>query len=132
MRWAKGLPCWPCIYHLNDVAKFINFHHAGVALSYLALLILQPVWHALAPAPLGAESWWLALVATAPLLFPLKGILKGSIRSLTWAGYLLVFYLVIGVMEAWSNPPQRLPALLQTALVTFCIYSMLRFASKRR
>jgi uncharacterized membrane protein len=51
---------------------------------------------------------------------------------MTWGGYLLVFYLIVGVMEAWSNPPQRLPALLQTALVTFCIYSMLRFSRERR
>ena len=113
-------------------SNFINFHHAGVALAYLALLILQPLWHALAPTPLGAESWWLALVATGPLLLPLRGILKGNIRSMTWGGYLLVFYLIVGVMEAWSNPPQRLPALLQTALVIFCIYSMLRFSGGRR
>ena len=112
--------------------SFISFHHAGVALAYLALLFLQPVWHALLPTPLGAESWWLALVATVPLLLPLRGILKGSIRSMTWGGYLLVLYLVVGIMEAWSNPPQRLPALLQTALVTFCIYNMLRFSSERR
>ena len=113
-------------------ASFISFHHAGVALAYLALLFLQPVWHALLPTPLGAESWWLALVATVPLLLPLRGVLKGNIRSMTWGGYLLVLYLVVGIMETWSNPPQRLPALLQTALVTFCIYSMLRFSSERR
>jgi uncharacterized membrane protein len=113
-------------------ASFISFHHAGVALTYLALLFLQPVWHAFAPSPLGAESWWLALVATVPLLLPLRGILKGNIRSMTWGGYLLVLYLVVGIMEAWSNPPQRLPALLQTSLVTFCIYSMLRFSNESR
>jgi uncharacterized membrane protein len=113
-------------------ASFISFHHAGVALAYLALLFLQPVWHALLPTPLGAESWRLALVATVPLLLPLRGVLKGNIRSMTWGGYLLVLYLVVGIMEAWSNPPQRLPALLQTALVTFCIYSMLRFSSESR
>ncbi len=111
---------------------FINFNHAAVALAYLALLILQPIWHALVPTPLGAESWWLALAASGPLLFPLKGILKGSIRSMTWGGYLLVFYLVTGIMEAWSNPSQRQPALLQTVLVVFCIYSMLRFSRERR
>ncbi len=111
---------------------FISFNHAGVALTYLALLILQPLWHALLPTPHGAESWWLALAATAPLLFPLKGILKGSLRSMTWAGYLLMLYLIVGVMEAWSNPPQRIPALLQTALVVFYIYSMLRFSKEDR
>jgi len=112
--------------------KFISFHHAVVALTYVALLVLQSIWHALLPTPFGAESWWLALAASAPLLLPLKGVLKGSIRSMTWAGYLLVFYLAAGIMEAWSNPPQRVPALFQTTLVSLCIYSMLRFSGKRR
>ncbi len=110
--------------------NFINFHHALLALSYLALLILQVIWHALLPKPFGAETWWLALLAATPLLIPLRGVLKGSIRSMTWAGYLLVFYLTVGIMEAWSNPPQRVPALLQTALVTLCIYSMIQFSRK--
>lgn len=110
----------------------MRIHHAGVTVTYGSLLLLQPVWHALLPTPHGAESWWLALVATVPLLLPLRGVFKGKLRSMTWAGYLLMFYLVIGVMEAWSNPPQRLPALLQTALVTLCIYSMLRFSSESR
>jgi len=107
---------------------FISFHHGAVALTYFALIFLQPVWHALLPSPLGSGLWWLALMATAPLLLPVNGILKGNIRSMTWGGYLLVFYLVIGIMEAWSNPPQRLPALLQTLLVSLCIYSMLRYS----
>jgi uncharacterized membrane protein len=111
---------------------FISLNHTVVALAYLALLGLQTIWHALLPLPHGAGSWWLALIATGPLLLPLSGILKGNIRSMTWGGYLLVFYLVIGIMEAWSNPPQRLPALAQTALVTICIYGMLRFSSERR
>ena len=111
---------------------FINFHHGAVALTYLALIFLQPVWHALLPSPLGSGLWWLALVATAPLLLPLNGILKGNIRSMTWGGYLLVLYLVIGIMEAWSNPPQRLPALLQTLLVSLCIYSMLRYSREQK
>jgi len=115
----------------NITACFSNSHHAIVVLGYLALLILQTIWHALLPSPHGAESWWLALAATAPLLFPLKGIIEGNIRNMTWGGYLLVFYLVVGITEAWSNPPQRLPALVQTALVTVCIYGMLRFSKER-
>ena len=107
-------------------------YHAVVAGSYLALLALQPVWHALLPTPYGASSWWLGLLAALPLLLPLKGVLKGHIRSMTWAGYLLLFYLVIGVMEAWSNPPQRLPALIQTGLVAVSIAAMLGFSRESR
>lgn len=110
---------------------FINKQHSIVAVSYLALLILQPVWHSILPSPLGPGLWWLGLLAVFPLLFPLKGILAGSIRSMTWGGYLLLLYLVIGIMEAWSNPAQRIPALLQTVLVAVCICSMLLFSRQR-
>ena len=83
---------------------------------YLAIVLLQPVWHGVLPEPLGKHDWLLALCATLPLLLPLRGILAGNVRSMTWGGYLLVFYFVIGVMEAWSSPAERSPALLQTAL----------------
>lgn len=99
--------------------------------SYLGLLILQPVWHALLPPPLGAANWILAAVATAPLLLPLRGVLRGELRAMTWAGYLVMLYLVIGIMEAWSNAPQRLPALLQTALVVVYVGSLLKFSRPR-
>jgi len=99
--------------------------------SYLGLIVLQPLWHALLPPPYGAGSWILATIATAPLLLPLKGLLANSLRSMTWAGYLVMLYLVIGIMEAWSNPPQRVPALVQTALVVIFVCSVLVFSRRR-
>ena len=99
-----------------------------VTASYLALVLLQAVWHALLPPPMGNASWLLAAVAVTPLLIPLKGVIAGSLRSLTWAGYLVMLYLVIGVMEAWSNPPQRLPALTQVLLVAAFVASLLLFS----
>jgi uncharacterized membrane protein len=100
--------------------------------AYIGLLVLQPAWHALLPSPHGTGSWILALVATIPLLLPLRGVLALSLRSLTWAGYLVMLYLVIGVMEAWSNPPQRTAALLQTALVVIFVGSVLVFSRRQR
>lgn len=95
---------------------------------YLALIALQPLWHALLPSPHGARNWILAAVATAPLLLPLKGVLAGSLRSMTWAGYLVMLYLIIGVTEAWANPPQRLPAMMQVLLVAGFVASLLVFS----
>lgn len=100
--------------------------------SYLALIILQPVWHALLPSPMGAGSWLLGILATAPLLLPFKGVWAGSLRSITWAGYLVMLYLVIGVMEAWSNPPQRVPALTQVALVVVFVAGALMLSRESR
>ena len=96
--------------------------------SWLALIVLQPVWHALLPPPHGAGSWVLACVAVIPLLLPLRGLLAGSLRSMTWAGYLVMLYLVIGVMEAWANPPQRVPALVQVFLAMLFVGSVLVFS----
>ena len=100
--------------------------------SYLVLIILQPVWHALLPQPMGAGNWLLAVLATIPLLLPLKGLLTGLLRSMTWAGYLVMLYLIIGIMEAWSNPPQRIPALLQTLVVVIYIGSVLVFSRQHK
>lgn len=93
---------------------------------------MQPLWHAVLPQPLGSRSWVLGLVAAAPLLLPLRGLLAGSLRSMTWAGYLVMLYLVIGVMEAWSNPDQRIPALVQVFLVVVFTASLLSFSRSRK
>jgi len=98
--------------------------------AYLGLILLQPLWHAVLPPPSGAGNWLLAAAATVPLLLPLKGLLANSLRSMTWAGYLVMLYLVIGIMEAWSNPAQRVPALVQTALVVIFVGSVLVFSRR--
>lgn len=95
---------------------------------YVALIVFQPVWHALLPPPAGNGNWVLAALATAPLLIPLPGVLRERLRDLTWAGYLSMLYLIIGVMEAWANPPQRLAALVQVALVVALVASILAFS----
>ena len=101
---------------------------ALVSSTYLALIAIQPLWHALLPPPRGAGSWVLAAIAVTPLLLPLKGVLTGSLRSMTWAGYLVMLYLVVGVMEAWANPSQRSPALAQVILVVLFVASVLVFS----
>lgn len=103
-----------------------------VTTSYLALVLLQPVWHALLPEPMGYGSWLLAVIALFPLLLPLKGLLSGSLRSMTWAGYLVMLYLVVGIMEAWSNPPQRVPAMIQVGLVAVFVGALLLFSRADR
>lgn len=90
---------------------------------YLAVLAWQPVWHWLLPQPWGAGNVWLGLTACLPLLIPLRGLLRGNYRNMIWAGLLLLLYFAIGVMETWSNPPQRLPALVQVVLPLFYLFA---------
>jgi len=104
----------------------------GVILAYLAVIVLQVLWHGLLPAPAGNRNWTLAILAVIPLLLPMRGILGGRIRSMTWGGYLLVLYFVVGVMEAWSNPPQRLPSLAQVALVLLYTAFLVRLTGRKK
>ena len=97
--------------------------------SYLSMLAWQVIWHGLLPSPLGTQSAWLAIIACVPLLIPLAGLLKNNYRSMIWAGLILMLYLAVGVMEAWGNPPQRVPALVQ---VVFPILYLFAFRNRNR
>jgi uncharacterized membrane protein len=104
-----------------------------VLVAYLALLLLQIIWHFLLPHPWGSRNWLLAVVATLPLLLPLRGIFSARLRSMIWGGFLAVLYFVIGVMEVWSNAAQRLPALLQVVLaLAYCGLFVLYSRKARR
>jgi uncharacterized membrane protein len=103
-----------------------------VAVLYLAVFVLQGVWHGLLPGPSGNQNWTLALLAALPLVLPLAGILAGRVRSMVWGGYLLVLYFTFGVMEAWSNAAQRAPALAQVALVLLYVACLVWFTRQNR
>jgi uncharacterized membrane protein len=104
----------------------------NIVLCYLAVLILQPVWHGLLSAPMGNQSWPLTLLSTSPLLIPLGGILLRQVRSMTWGAYLLVLYFIVGIMEAWSNPAQRLPALVQVGLCLVYVLLLVNLTRRPR
>ena len=101
-----------------------------LAVSWLALLATQLAWHVLLPPPHGTRNFWLAVILVVPLLLPLRGILAGSIRSITWGGYLSMLYLVIGVTEAWANTPQRIPALQQVLVVVVYVAAAVAFSRR--
>lgn len=100
--------------------------------AYLALLGWQPAWLLLLPPPAGPRSLWLALVATVPLLVPLKGVLEGRLRAMTWGGFLAVIYFVLGVTEAWSNPPMRLAAVFEASLALAYVFALTRHVRRLR
>jgi uncharacterized membrane protein len=91
--------------------------------AYFGTLTWQLTWHGLLPPPLGSQNPWLAVIACIPLLIPIAGLVRMRYRSMIWAGMLLMLYLAIGVMEIWSNPPQRPPALVQVALAVFYLFA---------
>lgn len=45
-----------------------------------------------------------AFIALTPLLFPLRGLLAGKPYTHYWTGFLMLFYFMHGVGEAYVNP----------------------------
>jgi len=44
----------------------------------------------------------------------------------------LIFYFMLGVGEAWSNPGQRLAALVQVSLVCICFTAVVAINLERK
>jgi uncharacterized membrane protein len=91
--------------------------------TYIAVLAWQIIWHGLLPSPWGARLPGLAVLACLPLLVTLPGMLKMSYRGMIWASLMLMLYFTIGVMELWSNPPQRPAAAIQVLLTSFFLFA---------
>lgn len=69
--------------------------------SLIALIFLCLAWE-LWLAPLRPGGSWLALKAL-PLLAPLFGVLRGRIYTYQWSLFLVLAYLIEGVVRAWSD-----------------------------
>lgn len=74
----------------------------GAAFSLIALIILCLAWELkIAPLKPGGS---LLVFKVVPLLFPLRGVLKGQLYTLQWAAMLILLYFMEGVVRAWSDP----------------------------
>ena len=85
-------------------------------LAFLALLLLQPLWHGWLHPP---RLFPLALVlslAILPLLPPLVGLWRKRPSAPFWAGLLSLPYFCHGVAEAWASPAERGLAVLESLL----------------
>lgn len=89
----------------------------ATSIAYLLLLILQPIWLWLLPGPAGYQSIWLAGILGLPLLLPLAGILKGSLRKGIVGAYISTPHFMFAISEAWANPAGRWLALGQLGLI---------------
>lgn len=99
---------------------------------YLALIVWQAAWLGYLPAPFGpALGIWGALTAL-PLALMLRGIWLTQPNGINWASYLLIFYFMLGVGEAWSNPGQQLAALVQVSLVCICFTAVVAINLERK
>ncbi len=87
----------------------------------LAIMALHALWYGWLLPPERVPLWLPITLAWLPALPALASWLRGSRLAPLWAGIACLLYFSHGVMEAWSDPMARTPALLEIALAVVCI-----------
>lgn len=66
------------------------------------------------------ELYW-GLLASAPLLLPLPGLLRDRLYTYRWTGFPMLIYFCVGISEWVANPALRLYG-LATALFSISLF----------
>jgi len=97
-----------------------QFYRRLTLASYFGLLILLSLWFIwLAPSKTIPISLML-LFGIGPLMFPLRGLLHGKPYTYAWSSFLILFYFIHGVIEAYADPQVRLLASIE--IVLSCLF----------
>ena len=83
--------------------------------AYFALLLLLIVWHGFA-FPSSNQPWLILAFIIAPLLFPLRGLLKENPYTYAWTSFVVLLYFMHGTVEAWANANERVYAIIEIYL----------------
>lgn len=98
--------------------------------SYFALLTWVVVWHSLLDQS-RYSAVFVFVVYVAPLLLPLRGLLKGSAYTHAWANFVTLIYLIHGITIAYAEPAERGLALIEIVLSVLMFISCSGFARYR-
>ena len=102
--------------------------------AYLSLLLLVMLWEGwLAPAPNAPPGIWLTL-KSIPLLFPIRGLMRGNTRTYLLTTLLLLFYFTDGIVLTYLHWQDGLDlrqplfyAILEWVLASTCFALALRY-----
>lgn len=111
--------------------NIITFSRWLTLLSYFALLILLMLWLTVLAPPQRVPVSLALLLLVGPLLFPLRGLLDGRPYTHAWTSFLVLIYFIHGVVEAYSNPDERLYAGLEVLFSVLLYTGCLLYARSR-
>ena len=87
-------------------------HFYAIALSgYVGLFGLIMLWNTLISPPEKLPVALVLIFTVSPLLLPLRGFIKGNLKSCSWMAYLSMPYFMHGSIEAYARTERLLPSL---------------------
>jgi len=82
---------------------------------YFALLLLLIIWHGFI-FPASNKPWLILAFIIAPLLFPIRGLLKENPYTYAWTSFVILLYFMHGTVEVWANANERIFAIIEIIL----------------
>lgn len=93
-----------------------NGLHVLATIGFIGLFALLMLWNTVL-APVSKLPTALSLlIAVTPLLLPMRGFLRGNLKSCAWMAYVSLIYFIHGSAEAYVSDNTRQLALLEVAL----------------
>ncbi|WP_428356137.1 DUF2069 domain-containing protein [Methyloprofundus sp.] len=87
-------------------------HFYAIALSgYVGLFGIIMLWNTLISPPEKLPVALVLIFTVSPLLLPLRGFIKGNLKSCSWMAYLSMPYFMHGSIEAYARTERLLPSL---------------------
>lgn len=102
-------------------------------IGYFGLFILMMTWIIWLTPPNTAHlpKSLSLLLLVGPLMFPLRGMLHGRAYTHAWVCFLALFYLFLGISEAWSGSQQPLLTTLEIVFSTLLYLGAMFYARFR-
>ncbi|GHG02192.1 DUF2069 domain-containing protein [Thalassotalea marina] len=106
--------------------------HKKIALAgYFSLLVYMPLWLIVINPSDGLSPITNLIFFTLPLLFPLKGLVKGNPYTFAWSNFIVMWYFLHGLTTVWVSESDILWASLELLFATMMFVSGTYYAKYR-
>jgi len=99
--------------------------------SYFSLLIFMPLWLIVLNPSQGLSPTLSFCMFTIPLLFPMKGLLKGNPYTFAWVNFILMIYFLHSLTTFVVSSEDRLWAIIEFSLTSIMFLSASYYAKYR-
>lgn len=111
---------------------FTTKQHQTIALTgYFSLLIYMPLWLLVINPSDGLSPLLSLCFFTLPLLFPLKGLVKGNPYTYAWSNFIVMIYFLHSLTTLWVSHSDMLWAGLELLFATMMFISGTYYAKYR-
>ena len=108
-----------------NILRFQRLAQCG----YFGLLLLVPLWHLyLSPPTLQISPWLITSIWLIPLLFPLKGIIKGNPYTYAWSGFIALIYIMHACVIIMSDQQERVLGIIELLFASLFLIGNIYFA----